>query len=205
MSRDTQDKLTVTEVEEFLRRPPSGFSVQFYGSGYFIKSDAEQNLVLIDDFHIDTGKIVFTNSLKRKVKMHNLGQYTSVRKRLLSKRIYLLSTAWEQTAAKTSRELKHFVVSIDGNDPYIKWQMEKGLDWATASVAGESYRVNIDLTEALETWSSNSSNLRDNNETVSKTLVWKDAFFTLKYYSDAMFDFPYWFGFSKRKFKLKIT
>ncbi|KAJ0061676.1 hypothetical protein NL108_005820, partial [Boleophthalmus pectinirostris] len=88
-----------------------------------------------------------------KVKLHNLGQYTSVRKSLLSKRIYLLLTAWEQMVANNLKgmcviylclfnDLKYFVVSIDGRDPYIKWQMERGLDWATASVAGESYRVN---------------------------------------------------------------
>ena len=31
---------------------------------------------------------------------------------------------------------------------------------------------------------------------------WRDAYFTLKYYSDALFDFPHWFGFSKRAFKV---
>ncbi|XP_055005036.1 mesenteric estrogen-dependent adipogenesis protein-like [Boleophthalmus pectinirostris] len=205
MSWDTEDRLTVTEVEEFLRRPPAGFTVHCYESGYSINSDTEKNVVLIDDFNIGTGNIVFTNSLRRKVKLHNLGQYTSVRKSLLSKRIYLLLTAWEQMVANNLKDLKYFVVSIDGRDPYIKWQMERGLDWATASVAGESYRVNIDLTEALQTWSSKALYLRNNRQTISQTLVWSEAFFTLKYYSDAMFDFPYWFGFSKRAFKLKIT
>lgn len=202
----SQGRLTVTEVEEFLSKPPSGFSVEFFGSGYCINSDPEKNLVLIDDFNVCTGRIVFRNSLRRKVKMHNLRQYTSVRKSLLSKRIYLLTSAWEPTSAITSetRELKRYVVSIDGTDPYIKWQMERGLDWATASVAGESYRVDIELTEALDSWATKTSNMSSNRLMSSKP-VWRDAFFTLKYYSDAMFDFPYWFGFSKRKFKLKIT
>lgn len=198
--------LTVTEVEEFLSKPPSGFSVVFYGSGYCINSDPETNLVLIDDFNVCTRRIVFRNSLRRKVKMHNLRQYTSVRKSLLSKRIYLLTSAWEPTSPNTSdtSELKRFVVSIDGKDPFIRWQMERGLDWATASVAGESYRVDIDLTEALESWATKTLNMTNNRQRSSRP-VWENAFFTLKYYSDAMFDFPYWFGFSKRKFKLKLT
>lgn len=39
--------------------------------------------------------------------------------------------------------LKQYVVSIDGNNPFIKWQMEKGLDWTISSVAGESYSVDV--------------------------------------------------------------
>lgn len=35
------------------------------------------------------------------------------------------------------------VVSVDGGDPVIKWQMERGLDWTISSVAGESYRVDV--------------------------------------------------------------
>lgn len=34
--------------------------------------------------------------------------------------------------------------------------------------------------------------------------VWRDASFTLKYYSDALFDFPHWLGFSKRTFKVLL-
>lgn len=39
--------------------------------------------------------------------------------------------------------LQQYVVSIDGNHPLIKWQMERGLDWTISSVAGESYRVDV--------------------------------------------------------------
>ena len=46
--------------------------------------------------------------------------------------------------------LQQYVVSIDGNDPFIKWQMERGLDWTISSVAGESYRV--DVSRAFLQW-----------------------------------------------------
>lgn len=36
-----------------------------------------------------------------------------------------------------------YVVSIDGGDPLIRWQLERGLDWTISSVAGESYRVDV--------------------------------------------------------------
>ena len=36
-----------------------------------------------------------------------------------------------------------YVVSIDGSDPVIRWQLERGLDWTISSVAGESYRVDV--------------------------------------------------------------
>lgn len=38
-----------------------------------------------------------------------------------------------------------YVVSFDGSDPFIKWQLERGLDWTISSVAGESYRVDVSL------------------------------------------------------------
>ncbi|XP_049896342.1 mesenteric estrogen-dependent adipogenesis protein-like [Epinephelus moara] len=204
-------RMKVTEVEEFLRKPPAGFSVEALTSGYRVHSNPETSLVLIDDFDSCRGRVVFHKSLGRKVKMHNLWEYTSMRKSLLSKRIYLLMSACEENlsvankkAATEPRVLKQFVVSFDGRDPFIKWQMERGLDWTISSVAGESYRVDIDLTEVLESWAAkNIIIITDEQKKVQP--VWRDAAFTLKYYSDALFDFPHWFGFSKRTFNLRLT
>ncbi|XP_071362550.1 mesenteric estrogen-dependent adipogenesis protein [Trachinotus anak] len=209
--RVSHSRMRVTEVEEFLRDPPAGLSVQALGSGYRVLSDPEKSLVLIDDFHSCRGKIVFENSLGRKVKMQNLWEYTSMRKSLLSKRIYLLMSACQKNFSTTNRKaatdfrvLKQYVVSIDGNDPLIKWQMERGLDWTISSVAGESYRVDIDLTEALDSWAAKNIHIKT-DKLMKVQPVWRDASFTLKYYSDALFDFPHWFGFSKRNFKLRLT
>ncbi|XP_040006396.1 mesenteric estrogen-dependent adipogenesis protein-like [Xiphias gladius] len=202
INRATSSRMGVTEVDEFLREPPAGFSVEALDSGCRVLSDPEESLVLVDDFDSRRGKIVFENSLGRKVKMHNLCEYSSMRKSLLSKRIYLRVSACQE--ATEARVLKQYVVSIDGNDPLIKWQMERGLDWTISSVAGESYRVDIDLTEALESWAA--KNIHIKTDTLIKVEpVWRDASFTLKYYSDALFDFPHWFGFSKRNFKLTLT
>ncbi|KAI3373192.1 hypothetical protein L3Q82_006501 [Scortum barcoo] len=203
--------ITATPVGEFLRKPPEGFSVEVLDSGCRVHCDPEQSLVLIDDFDSCMGRIVFQNSLGRKVKMHNLWEYTGVRKSLLSKRIYVLMSACEEVfsatnkkAASEARVLQQYVVSIDGSNTFIKWQIEKGLDWTISSIAGESYRVDIDLTELLESLAA--ENLQITTDPLTKVKpVWRDACFTLKYYSDALFDFPHWFGFSKRKFKLRPT
>ncbi|XP_042354499.1 mesenteric estrogen-dependent adipogenesis protein-like [Plectropomus leopardus] len=207
----SRSRMTVTQVEDFLTKPPKGFSVEAVPSGYRVHSDSEKNLVLIDDFDSCRGRIVFHKSLGRKVKMHNLWEYTSMRKSLLSKKIYLLMSACEENfsvtnkkAADEARVLKQFVVSIDGSDPFIKWQMERGLDWTISSVAGESYRVDIDLTELLESWAAKHIHIITDKQIKVKP-VWRDSSFTLKYYSDALFDFPHWFGFSKRKFNLRLT
>ncbi|XP_040906980.1 mesenteric estrogen-dependent adipogenesis protein-like [Toxotes jaculatrix] len=211
INKVSHSRMRVTEVEEFLRQPPAGFSVEALASGYRVLSDPEKSLVLIDDFDSCRGKIVFEKSLGRKVKMHNLWEYTSMRKSLLSKRIYLLMSACQENgtannrkAANKARVLKQYVVSIDGNDPFIKWQIERGLDWTISSVAGESYRVDIDLTDAVESWAEKNTHIKTGKLIKHKPL-WRDASFTLKYYSDALFDFPHWFGFSKRNFKLRLT
>ncbi|KAG7224575.1 hypothetical protein INR49_011327 [Caranx melampygus] len=207
----SHSRMQVTELGEFLREPPAGFSVLPLGSGYRVLSDPEKSLVLIDDLYYCRGKIVFENSLGRKVKMHNLWEYTSTRKSLLSKRIYLLMSACQENvsesnykAAGETRVLQQYVVSIDGNDPLIRWQMERGLDWTISSVAGESYRVDVDLSEALDSWAAKNIHLKT-DDLIKVTPVWRDSSFTLKYYSDALFDFPFWFGFSKRNFQLKLT
>lgn len=212
-SKTSHSRMRVIEVEEFLKNPPDGFSVEELSSGHRVHSDPEKSLVLIDDFNSCRREIVFLNSVGRKVKMQNLWEYTSMRKSLLSKRIYLLVSACEENFSVNDKKaaneervavLKQFVVSINGNDPFIKWQMEKGLDWSISSVAGESYRVDIDLTEIMENWAvKNSSVITDKLTKVQP--VWRDASFTLKYYSDALFDFAHWFGFSKRTFCLRLT
>ncbi|XP_029924742.1 mesenteric estrogen-dependent adipogenesis protein [Myripristis murdjan] len=210
ISKVSRSKMSVTEVEEFLKKPPAGFTVERLPSGRRVRSDSDTCLVLIDDFCSCRGRVAFQDSLGRKVKMHNLWEYTRVRNSLLSKRIYLLMSACEESfplpgkkSAKQPRVLKQYVVSIDGNDPYIRWEMERGLDWAISSVAGESYRVDIDLSEVLQMWAGR--NFRVVTDNGSVTPVWTDTSFTLKYYSDALFDFPHWLGFSKRKFKLGLV
>ncbi|XP_041657834.1 mesenteric estrogen-dependent adipogenesis protein-like [Cheilinus undulatus] len=205
-------RFTVTELEEFLKTPPAGFSVEAFGlDGVRVLSDPEQSLVLIDDFDSCRGRICFHKSLGREVKMQNLWEYTSMRKSLLSKRIYLLMSVCEgsltetnEKAANDARVLQQYVVSINGSDPYIKWQMERGLDWTISSIAGESYRVDIDLMEVVESWGAKNIQIIS-DEAIKVKPVWRDACFTLKYYSDALFDFPHWFGFSKRKFNLRLT
>ncbi|XP_034538747.1 mesenteric estrogen-dependent adipogenesis protein-like [Notolabrus celidotus] len=204
-------RLTVTEVEEFLKNPPAGFSVEALSSGGFrVHSDPEQSLVLIDDCESCRGKILFQESLGRQVKMQNLKEYTSMRQSLLTKRIYLLMSACEEDSSETNMEkaetkvLQQYIVSINGSDPYIKWQMERGLDQTISSVYGESYRVDIDLTEVLENWAAKNL-LTITDKPVKVKPVWRDTCFTLKYYSDALFDFSHWFGFSKRKFNLRLT
>ncbi|XP_060911041.1 mesenteric estrogen-dependent adipogenesis protein-like [Labrus mixtus] len=202
-------RMNVTEVEEFLKKPPAGFSVEALGSGGFrVHSDPEESMVLIDEFDSCRGKIVFQQSLGRKVKMQNLWEYTSMRKSLLSKRIYLLVSAYEENSSETNKKpnnearmLQQYVVSIYGNDPYIRWQLERGLDWTISSVAGESYRVDIDLTDVLESWGAKNLHIIPDKPLKVKP-VWRDACFTLKYYSDALFDFSRWFGFSEREFSV---
>lgn len=94
--------------------------------------------------------------------------------------------------------------------------LEKATEWMWAglhgaSVARASFIQNhymlpfpsfqIDLTEEMESWAA--KNLISDDLMKVKP-VWRDASFTLKYYSDALFDFPHWLGFSKRIFKVRL-
>uniref|UniRef100_A0A3P9P0Z7 Mesenteric estrogen dependent adipogenesis n=1 Tax=Poecilia reticulata TaxID=8081 RepID=A0A3P9P0Z7_POERE len=196
---------TVTELGQFLKNPPEGFTVKAVGSAYQVQC-GEENLVFIDKFHSGDFDVVFQNSLGRKLKMHNLWEYTSMRKSLLSKRIYVLVSLCDQNMLETSKKgpikprgkfLQEYVLSVNGGNPMMKWQMERGLDWTISSVAGESYRVEVNSAVFVNLFCvcSSFTNLMKYNPS------WKDASFTLKYYSDALFDFPHWFGRSKRSFQ----
>nr|XP_057943209.1 mesenteric estrogen-dependent adipogenesis protein-like [Doryrhamphus excisus] len=192
-------RMTVTELDEFLRKPPSGVSVSTQKSTKRVHIDPESGLLLADPCDSLAGNVVFQGSLGRSVRLTNLWEYSSFRKSLVSKTIYLLVT----TRLPNSTDIKkHYVVSMDGSNPLVRWQLERCLDWAISSVAGESYQVEIDLKDTLNKWAAR--NLPKDNKTGIRP-QWADASFTLKYHSDALFDFPYWFGLSKRRFKLRLT
>ncbi|XP_010902557.2 mesenteric estrogen-dependent adipogenesis protein [Esox lucius] len=202
--------MEVTEFEEFLRNPPPGFTVVAnIGNGVrFVKSDPKNCCVFIDNFESSRGaNVVFQQSLGKKLKVSNLRDYYCFRKSVTSKKIYLLVSVCddkpssEKKAPKSLRVLQRYVVAIDGSNSLIRWEMERGLDRAISSVAGESYRVDIDLSDALHGWAGGRLCLLSDGGTDRP--VWKDTCFTLKYYSDALFDFPHWLGFSKRQ--LRIT
>lgn len=58
-------RVALTRVDEFLRDPPAGFSVEVVPSGHRVHSDPERSLVLIDDFDSCGGTVVFYNSAGR--------------------------------------------------------------------------------------------------------------------------------------------
>ncbi|XP_067085081.1 mesenteric estrogen-dependent adipogenesis protein-like [Osmerus mordax] len=198
-------KFSMIDLEDFLRNPPRGFKVETRRAGYrFVRSDPEICCVLIDDFESCKGKVMFQHSTGKTIKVHNLRDYTTVRKSLTSKRFYLLVSACENKSLKDTKNdtkvLQRFVVVIDGSDPFVKWELDRGLDWTISSVAGESYRVDVDFSESLKGWLGEGFCILANGQKVEPT--WRDTSFTLKYYSDALFDIPHWLGFSKRKFKI---
>lgn len=63
-----------------------------------------------------------------------------------------------------------------------------------------AFFVKVDVSAALQGWVGENIQILVDAEKVKPT--WKDTHFTIKYRSDALFDFPYWFGFSKRQFKV---
>lgn len=68
----------------------------------------------------------------------------------------------------------------------------------------EFSQCQIDFTESLERWAAAHIRMMT-DQLIEVKPVWTDASFTLKYYSDALFDFPHWFGQSKRQFKVNVS
>lgn len=65
VSKVSRRRLEVTPVEDFLRTPPAGFSVELVGSALRVRSDPDSSLVLIDDFESCGVRVLFHNSLGR--------------------------------------------------------------------------------------------------------------------------------------------
>ncbi|KAI1903431.1 hypothetical protein AGOR_G00027110 [Albula goreensis] len=208
MSVDKESKflMEVTKLEDFLRKPPCDFAVEVRGKGYrLVKHDPECCCVFIDEIASTKGKVIFQNSPGREIEVKNLKDYMHFRRNLTSKRIFILTSACEDTVCfKTetnAKVLQQYIVAIDGSNPVIKWEIERGLDWAISSVAGESYIVDIDLGDVLQSWTGESFRILIDGRKVKP--LWKDTCFTLKYSSDALFDFSHWFGCSKRHIKIR--
>ncbi|KAJ8342640.1 hypothetical protein SKAU_G00325680 [Synaphobranchus kaupii] len=208
MEADSKFLMDVTELEDFLRNPPVDFTVDVRGTGYrFVKYDCDRCCVFINEIQTTKGKVIFQNSPGRAIKVHTPKDYMQVRKNITSKRIYILVSACEGAAkskkrkdAKALGELRQYIVAIDGSNPVIKWEIEKGLDWTISSVAGESYRVDIDLGDIVNSWMGETFQIPVDGQKVKP--VWKNTYFTLKYYSDALFDFSHWLGGSRRQIKI---
>ncbi|XP_063059686.1 mesenteric estrogen-dependent adipogenesis protein-like [Engraulis encrasicolus] len=197
--------MEVIKVEDFLRNPPKGFVVNRHFGHTLVKFDPNSCCAFIDEFYTEKGKIIFQFSPGRKCVVNNLGDYTKMRKKITSQRIYLLASASDMPASRdgklnqTSEESEYFIVVLNGSHPAVRWQMEQGLDRTISSVAGESYSVEIDLSQALHSWVERRKNVLPS---VLKGKSWGICSFTLKYHSDALFDFSFWFGRSKRHFKI---
>ncbi|RXN13158.1 mesenteric estrogen-dependent adipogenesis [Labeo rohita] len=188
--------MDVVELELFVNNPPHGFTVESSAGCRVVKWDQESSCVFINEIQTGKGKVIFCNSPGRKVTVRTLGEYTDLRRQLTSKTIYILVAACTETKVEEKRNcvraLEYYVVAINGNHPMIRWEMEKGLDMTISSVAGESYIV--------DGWVGEGFRILVDMEKVKP--IWKNTHFTIKYHSDALFDFPYWFGYSKRQFKV---
>lgn len=197
--------LDVMKLESFVNRPPSGFTVERRPGCRLLKWDPEKSCVFIDDIHSREGKVIFYNSPGRKITVRTLGEYTDLRRQLTLKTIYILVSAYDNTKGQEKSNgdvlaAEYYVLAINGSHPMIRWEMERGLDKTISSVAGESYTVDVDVSAALQGWMRENSQALAGLKKMERT--WKDTHFTIKYRSDALFDFPYWFGFSKRQFKV---
>ncbi|XP_006643111.3 mesenteric estrogen-dependent adipogenesis protein [Lepisosteus oculatus] len=201
--------MELIELEEFLREPPSGFKVEVRGSGYrFVRYDPGSFCVFIDECNSAKGKVLFQHSPGRIITVHSLKDYTDLRKRLTSQLIFILVSVCElNPALKTKSEkaaevLQQFIVVINGRNPVVKWEIERGLDQAISSVAGESYAVQMDVEDALQSWA-DKRGFEIPLEGRRVKPLWQHTNITLRYHSDALFDFPFWLGLSKRKFTLE--
>uniref|UniRef100_A0A8C1QIS0 Mesenteric estrogen-dependent adipogenesis protein n=1 Tax=Cyprinus carpio TaxID=7962 RepID=A0A8C1QIS0_CYPCA len=196
--------MDVVELESFVNSPPRGFTVESRAGCRVVKWDQDNSCVFIDEIRSGEGNVIFCNSPGRKVIVRTLGEYTDLRRQLTSKTIYILVSACSKTKVEEKRKgdvtaLGYYVVAINGSHPMIRWEMERGLDMTISSVAGESYTVDVDVSVALQGWVGESFQILIDGEKVKP--IWKDTHFIIEYCSDALFDFPYWFGFSKRQFK----
>ncbi|XP_029459022.1 mesenteric estrogen-dependent adipogenesis protein-like [Rhinatrema bivittatum] len=204
--------LGLIAAEDFLKDPPFGFTVEKGRAGHsLVMYEPDSCCVFINDFVTAGGsRVVFQNSTGNTALVENLGDYTKLRNKMTSKLILLMVSACErkprEKAEKATTVIKQFFLIINGRSPWMQQQLEEKLNQAISSVAGESYTVKLDLKECLQTWTYQ-TNFVLPHESRFITPDWQNTSFTLKYNSDALFDFPYWFGFSKRNYTIqgKIT
>ncbi|MEE6472524.1 hypothetical protein FKM82_009640 [Ascaphus truei] len=201
--------LGLMAIEDFLMKPPCGICVEHLSGKSSVTTHSDRICIFIDDFETVAGrKVIFKNAFGRTVRVTSMAGCANMRTKFTSDLLLMLVSACEKSAGQRGRkadqqakELQQFILMINGQNPRITRQMESGLNYVLSSVAVESYTVKIDVADALLKWTQEEGfTLPVDSHAI--TPDWQNTTFKFNYHSDALFDFPYWFGCSKRTFPI---
>ncbi|XP_074842233.1 mesenteric estrogen-dependent adipogenesis protein [Carettochelys insculpta] len=129
-----------------------------------------------------------TGHLQRHVQLASHRDYKDYRDTILSRPlVFFTNVRTKNDSSKVSEKTYAFLVNT--RHPKIRRQLEHGMDMMISSVFGESYKLRFDFQEVVKSFFPAGSQLV--NE--------EDLSFSYEFKADALFDFFYWFRFSKSK------
>ncbi|XP_033002336.1 mesenteric estrogen-dependent adipogenesis protein [Lacerta agilis] len=157
-----------------VRTPPS----RRLGGGFTVISDGS---VHVDgQYHCK-----LTDYFKRYVELNTHYDYKNYRETILGRPLVFFFNV--RTKYNSSKE-KTYALLVNTRHPKMRRQIENGMNNIISSVIGESYKLQFDFQDVVKNFFPPGAHLV-NKESLS---------FSYEFKCDALFDFFYWFGISKR-------
>ncbi|KAE8627364.1 hypothetical protein XENTR_v10006958 [Xenopus tropicalis] len=131
-------------IEDFLRCPPPGIQSENLPTRSTVTCLSNSISLMIDDFIAISGRrVMFTNSVGRKVELNSHFDYKDYRESILSKPMLFLINAKKLNDYSATE--KTFALIVNTRHPKIKAQFVNGMNNVISSVFGENYRLQFDL------------------------------------------------------------
>uniref|UniRef100_K7FLC3 Mesenteric estrogen dependent adiposis n=1 Tax=Pelodiscus sinensis TaxID=13735 RepID=K7FLC3_PELSI len=123
----------------------------------------------------------------RNVELTSHRDYKVYRETILSRPlVFFTNVKTKKYSSKVSEKTYAFLVNT--RHPKIRRQLEHGMNTIISSVVGESYKLRFDFQKVVKSFFPPGSDLVNG----------EDLSFSYEFRSDALFDFSYWFGISKK-------
>ncbi|XP_061484451.1 mesenteric estrogen-dependent adipogenesis protein [Rhineura floridana] len=148
------------------------------GGGFTVISDGSLH---VDGQH----HCKLTGYFKRYVELNTHYDYKNYRETILGRPLVFFFNV--RTKYSSSKE-KTYALLVNTRHPKMRRQIENGMNDIISSVIGESYKLQFDFQDVVKKFFPSGAHLV-NKESLS---------FSYEFKSDALFDFFYWFGISKR-------
>uniref|UniRef100_A0A2D4JWY5 Mesenteric estrogen-dependent adipogenesis protein n=1 Tax=Micrurus paraensis TaxID=1970185 RepID=A0A2D4JWY5_9SAUR len=160
---------TLTVLSPLDRRPGGGFTVISDG---FFHLDGRQQCRL-------------TGYFKRHVELNSHHDYKNYRETILGRPMVFIINV--RTKYNSSKE-KTYALLVNTRHPKMRRQIENSMNNIISSVIGESYKLQFNFQDVVKKFFPSEAYLV-HEESLS---------FSYEFKTDALFDFLYWFGISKR-------
>nr|XP_060626849.1 mesenteric estrogen-dependent adipogenesis protein [Anolis sagrei ordinatus] len=179
-------ELALLPLRQLLALQPHSFQLQ--GDSLAVLNPGNRGFTVLSDGFLRVDgqqECRLSGYFKRYVELNTHYDYKNYREVILGRPLVLFVNV--KTKYSSSKE-KTYALLVNVRHPKMRRQIENGMNNIISSVIGESYKLQFDFRDVVKKFFPSGAHLV-NEESLS---------FSYEFKSDALFDFFYWFGISKK-------